>query len=231
MRNRITSLVSLGVALLLLTPAVGHAQDDKAVHVNLGGGPTFNLGDSGKNFATGWGPAIGITVDAPSKKVAFQFEYAYRWFDVKDTLPIGATKFSAHHQTHQLDFNLVGNLTKPDSPVRGYVVAGPGAYYRNVEITEYVGTGYICNPWYYVCGYYPVTAVIASRGGWDFGFNVGGGVGFKMGDSGEFYIESRYHYVWGPTINSSTPLPAGTTTTTGGTANGTYWPLTFGFRF
>ena len=66
MRNRITSLVSLGVALLLLTPAVGHAQDDKAVHVNLGGGPTFNLGDSGKNFATGWGPAIGITVDEPS---------------------------------------------------------------------------------------------------------------------------------------------------------------------
>jgi len=228
---RIVSSIFLSAALLVVTPAAGHAQDDKAVHVNLGGGPTFNLGDFGTHFGTGWGPAIGVTVDAPSKKVAFQFEYAYRYFNIKDGAPVlGASKFSANHQTHQLDFNVVANLTPSDSKVRGYIVAGPGAYYRKVEITEYVGTGVICNPWYYVCGTYPVTAVIGSRGGWDFGFNVGGGVGFKMGDSGEFYIETRYHYVWGPTINSSTTLPAGTTTT-GGTANGSYWPLTFGFRF
>ena len=228
---RIVSSIFLSAALLVVTPAAGHAQDDKAVHVNLGGGPTFNLGDIGTHFGTGWGPAIGVTVDAPSKKVAFQFEYAYRYFNIKDGAPVlGASKFSANHQTHQLDFNVVANLTPSDSKVRGYIVAGPGAYYRKVEITEYVGTGVICNPWYYVCGTYPVTAVIGSRGGWDFGFNVGGGAGFKMGESGEFYMETRYHYVWGPTINSPTTLPAGTTST-GGTANGSYWPLTFGFRF
>ena len=144
---RIVSSIFLSAALLVVTPAAGHAQDDKAVHVNLGGGPTFNLGDFGTHFGTGWGPAIGVTVDAPSKKVAFQFEYAYRYFNIKDGAPVlGASKFSANHQTHQLDFNVVANLTPSDSKVRGYIVAGPGAYYRQVEITEYVGTGIICDP-------------------------------------------------------------------------------------
>jgi hypothetical protein len=225
---RIRSVVAIGLlsaALLALTPAVGSAQD-KGIFVNIGGGPTFIGGDIGDKFSTGWGPAIGVTF---GNKVAFQFEYAYRWFDVSDELPIGATRFSAHHSTHQLDFNAVFNLAPASSAVRPYLVAGPGAYYRSVEITEYVGSGVICDPWYYVCGTYPVDAVIGSRGGWDFGFNVGGGVGFKIGESSEFFVETRYHYVAGPEIVSSTTLP--TPVGTGGDSNGSYWPLTFGFRF
>ena len=50
-------------------------------------------------------------------------------------------------------------------------------YHRKVEITEYEGSGIICDPWYYVCGSYPIESVVGSRGGWDFGFNVGAGVG------------------------------------------------------
>jgi hypothetical protein len=74
--------------------------------------------------------------------------------------------------------------------------------------------------------------VLGSRGGWDFGFNAGGGVGFKMGEGAEFTIESRFHYVWGPEIVSNTTLPAGTTSTgTGTSTNGYYYPVTFGFRF
>ena len=48
---------------------------------------------------------------------------------------------------------------------------------------------------------YPVEDVIGSRGGWDFGFNVGGGVGFGIGESSEFYVEMRYHYVAGPGVH------------------------------
>ena len=60
----------------------------------------------------------------------------------------------------------------------------------------------------YVCGAYPVTSVVGSRGGWDFGFNVGAGVGFKMGDDAEFFVESRYHYVAGPDVESSSDCDA-----------------------
>lgn len=223
---RLVGSVFIGAALLALTPTVGTAQD-KTIHVNLGGGPTFNGGDLGKHFGMGWGPAIGVTFDA-SDRIGFQFEYAYRWFDIKDDVPLfsGATRFSASHKVHQLDFNLVANLAPGGSAVRPYIVVGPGMYHRAVEITEYVGNGIICDPYWYVCGTYPVVDVVGSRGGWDFGFNAGGGVGFKIGDSAEFYVESRYHYVAGPEFQ-----PVSAAEGTGGSANGTYYPLTFGFRF
>ncbi len=227
---RTAYLALIGATLLALTPVSGNAQD-RRIHVNLGGGPTFNLGDLGDHFGTGWGPAIGITFDGPSQRVGFQFEYAYRWFDISShaplPTPLASGQFSANHQTHQFDFNLVANLTPPGSALRGYLVAGPGAYYRKVEITEYVGDGIICDPFWYVCGTLPVSQVIGSRGGWDFGFNVGAGVGLGLGAHAEFFVESRVHYVWGPKIQSTLP----TTGATGGSANGLYWPLTFGVRF
>src|SRR3954468_4601137 len=106
MRIVICSL--LGAMALMLAPSVSSAQD-KNWHVNLGGGPTFNAGDLGDHFGNGWGPAIGVTIDGPNGHLGFQFEYAYRYFNIKDDAPFfGATEFSANHTTHQLDFNLVG---------------------------------------------------------------------------------------------------------------------------
>jgi opacity protein-like surface antigen len=225
---RIAHIVTLSAVLLAFTPATGSAQDGP-VHFNIGGGPTFLMGDLADKFGTGWGPAVGVTFDT-SERIGFQFEYAYRWFALKDEADAAIGLLDANHQTHELSGNIIANLTAPDSPVRFYVAAGPGMFYRKVEITRYAGTGVICDPYYYVCGAYPVEAVLGSRGGWDFGFNFGAGVGFALGDSGEFYIESKYRYVMGPEITAATQLPAGTTST-GGNANGQYLPLTFGFRF
>ena len=223
---RIAHIVIVSAALLGFIPVTASAQD-RPVHFNIGGGPTFVMGDIADRFNTGWGPAFGVTFDA-NEKLSFQFEYAFRWFDIPDEADARLGLLDANHQTHQLDFNLVANLTPPDSPIRAYVVAGPGTYYRKVEITRYAGNGVICDPYYYVCGTYPIEAVLGSRGGWDFGFNVGGGIGFGLGGDAEFYIETRYHYVWGPEITSATQLPTGAS---GGTTNGQYLPLTFGFRF
>lgn len=228
---RIRSFVFLAAVLLALTPSVGGAQE-KRFHVNLGGGPTFNAGDIGDHFSNGWGPAIGITFDTPNNRLGFQFEYAYRWFDVKDDAPFfGATRFSANHTIHQLDFNLIANLAPAASVVRPYLIGGPGMYHRTVEITEYVGSGVICDPYWYVCGTYPVTDVVGSRGGWDFGYNVGGGIGFGLGESSEFFVEMRYHSVFGPDIPVPSNLPTDVVPTGDGSTNGTYYPLTFGFRF
>ena len=146
------------------------------------------------------------------------------WIDIQ------AGKFSANHQTHQLAFNMVAKLTNPDSPVSFYITAGPGMYNRKVEITEYEGNGVICDPWYYVCGTYPIESIVGSRGGWDFGFNVGAGVGLPIGEGLQFYIETRYHQVWGPEFVPPAGIPCQTPRRqrrrTGSTC-----PLTFGFRF
>ena len=223
---RIAQIVIVSAVMLGFMPAAASAQD-RPIHFNIGGGPTFVMGKTADSFETGWGPAFGVTFE-PNPRLGFQFEYAFRWFAIPDEADARLGLLDANHQMHQLDFNLVANLTQPDSPIRAYVVAGPGTYYRKVEITRYAGNGVICDPYYYVCGTYPIEAVLGSRGGWDFGVNIGGGVGFRLGDEGEFYIETRYHYVWGPEIVSATPIASGST---GGNANGQYMPLTFGFRF
>ena len=186
---RIVKIVLLGALLTAFTPAIGLAQD-RPIHFNIGGGPTFVMGDLADRFSTGWGPAVGVTFDA-NPRLGFQFEYAYRWFAIPDEADAALGILDANHQTHQLSGNIIMNLTQPDSPIRFYIAAGPGMYNRKVEITQYVGNGVVCDPWYYVCGTYPVEAVIGSRGGWDFGINVGAGLGFRLGESGEFYVESK----------------------------------------
>ena len=231
---RKSSVILLGSALLALSAATARAQD-KTVHINFGGGPTIPSGDLGDRFSTGWGPAIGVTFDA-NPKVGFQFEYAYRWMGLNDDavalnpLLVG-TNLDANHQTNQLDFNLVLNLNAREAPARVFLVAGPGAYYRKVEITRYEGTGVICDPYFYICGAYPVTSVLGSRGGWDPGFNIGGGVGFKIAESAEFFVESRFHYVAGPKIEPVVNPLTGKTFETSGSTTGYYIPITFGFRF
>jgi opacity protein-like surface antigen len=231
---RKATIAVLSAAILALTAATGSAQDEtqdeRRIHVNLGGGPTFNLGHIGDHFSTGWGPAVGLSYDL-NPRFSVQAEYAYRYFRLNDSagLPVGATAFGANHQTHQIAVDVIANLTDPSSQIRGYAIAGPGMYYRKVDITQYVGNGIICDPFWYVCGAYPIESVIGSRGGWDFGINFGGGIAFKFEDSLEFFIESRYHYVWGPKY-PSTVLPSGQVLG-GGSTNGQYWPLTFGIRF
>jgi opacity protein-like surface antigen len=226
---RIRASCSIGVLLVLVMSGSARAQDDRRIHVNFGGGPTFNFGEIGERFSTGWGPAVGVEV-VVNPRIGVQFEYAYRWFQVKDEIDIQAGRFSANHQTHQLAFNVITRLTSPDSPVRVYFTAGPGMYHRGVDITEYEGNGVICDPWLYLCGTYPIESIRASRNSWDFGFNVGGGVGLPIGEGLEFYIETRYHHVWGPEFTPPVGFPTPTSTTES-KANGQYWPLTFGFRF
>ena len=133
----------------------------------------------------------------PRRLCGFQFEYAYRWFDIKDDAPLLRRDACSQPTTRPTSWtSTIGSLAPAGSAVRPYIIGGPGFYNRKVEITEYVGNGVICDPyWYYVCGTYPVEAVIGSRGGWDFGFNFGGGVGFGIGEASEFFVEMRYHYV------------------------------------
>ena len=223
---RMVKSMLLGVAILACVPAMAGAQE-RPWHFYFGGGPTFIAGGLGDRFSTGVGPAVGFTYDFNSR-VSFGFEYAFRRFHAENWVDTFGGSFTAYHDTNQLAFNIIFNITPADSRARVYAIAGPGAYYRKATITEYVGSGIICDPYWYICGSYPITDIVAARGGWDFGFNVGAGVGFKLGQSedAEFTIESRYHFVAGPEI---TP-PAGSGLT-GGKANGYYIPLTFGFRF
>ena len=214
----VIAIITFGATL---APATAFAQDRK-YHFTIGGGPTFPLGDIGNTFKMGWGPAFGADVDI-TDRMGVQVEYAYRYFDLEDENQIGL--LSAHHTTHQIAFNLIGELTPRDAGVRVYVVGGPGMYYRTAAITKYEGSGIVCDPYLYLCGSYPIESIVGDRSSWDFGFNVGGGVGFRF-EGVEFFIESRYHYVTGNDVK-----PVAGATASSYKTSASYVPLTFGFRF
>jgi hypothetical protein len=55
-------------------------------------------------------------------------------------------------------------------------------------------------------------------------------VNFKITDHASAYFEIRWHYIWGPTLSNAN-LPSGALAPTTVQANGSFLPITFGFRF
>ena len=224
-------------ACLLATPAFAQ---DKPVEVNFGFGWTFPTTDFKNSFDAGWHGTIGATFFA-TPKVGFLVDYTYnkmggpeRTINVVQNPIAGAVATSglleSNHQIHAVTFNGVWR-SQSDSAINGYVLGGAGYYHRIVQITTpSVGYTTFCDPYWYVC--YPslvsVDQIIGDRSSNDFGINIGGGITF--GREAKFYIESRYHYVWGPEIEPNVPS-TGATPEVSRTTNAAYFPLTFGIRF
>ena len=222
------------LVLIAFSAANGVYAQDKPVEVNVGGGLSFPTGEVADRFDTGWNGAIGVTFDI-TPTIGLQAEYMYQRFGGPDRqITVLPTPFDndsdtlgtieSNHQIHAGTFNLVVRSASGGA-VNGYVLAGPGVYNRKVQLTSpSVGFASVCDPYWLVC--YPtavsVDTIIGDRSSTDFGFNVGGGVTF--GHSSKFYVEARYHYVWGQKITA----PGGGTEYS---TNASYFPITFGFRF
>jgi hypothetical protein len=76
-----------------------------------------------------------------------------------------------------------------------------------------------------------VEAVIGRAAVGCFGVNFGGGVDIPIGIRPSFLIEARYHYVWGPNVDDIGSIAQPKDSSSTHKANGSYIPLTFGFRF
>jgi opacity protein-like surface antigen len=223
-----------GAFVIMLAAARPALAQDKVVFGNIGGSVTIPVGEVADRFGTGGGFNIGVTF-SPTPVFGFQVEYSYnKLAGDETTIPLyptpvggvaGGALIESHHDMHYIDFNAIvqgGHNAK----VRPYGLGGFGMYYRNVSLTTPdVGYTTWCDPYWYVC--YPtlveIDRIIGDRNSWDPGINIGGGVSFALGDSGSFYVETRWHYMWGPEF---TDLNGNTQK-----ANGQYFPITFGFRF
>ena len=220
-------ILCLAIAFAMTLPGVAAAQDPVEFHI--GAGVAFPVGDVADSFDTGFNFTTGLTFNA-NEAVGFMGEYQYfrfsgpdRTFDNAIISPQAGDRIliESNHQMNVVDFNVVLRAGGT-SGVRGYLVAGPGVYWRKVQLTTpSVGFITVCDPYWYVC--YPTAvstdAIIGDRTSTDFGINVGGGVNL-----GAFFVEARYHYVWGPKVES----PSGDQTYG---ANASYFPITVGFRF
>jgi hypothetical protein len=210
------------------------AQDEKPVQVNLGGSVVMPLSGIKDDFGTGGAFDIGVILAPPSlPHLAFQVDYGYNHLAGKDKVisvsPTpggvlsGTALIESHHNMQYIDFN---GILKAPGAVSPYAIGGFGMYYRSVSLTTPdVGYTTWCDPYWYVC--YPtavsVDRIIGDRSSWDPGINLGGGISFRIGESSRFYVETRWHYMWGPTFTDADGVEQ--------KANGQYLPITFGFRF
>jgi hypothetical protein len=223
------------VTLVAATPARAQSvYADRPVHLNIGGGFTTPVSDVADRFDTGGNFNVGVIFE-PTPVIGLQVEYSYNGLSGQEAqIPVFANPLAAaatngiiesHHNMQYFNFNGIFS-TGGDSLVKAYAIGGTGMYYRSVSLTSPdVGFTTYCDPYWYVC--YPtlteIDRVIGDRSSWDPGVNVGGGVTIGLGSEAVFYVETRWHYMWGPEVIDGDGVARN--------ANGQYLPVTFGFRF
>jgi opacity protein-like surface antigen len=226
----------LALALFLGAAVPAFAQD-KPVDVNIGGGYTFAFGDVRDHLGDGYNINFGVTFNL-SETIGIQGEYSFNGLGQKNIqIPVSPTPNASTVPTDfyadmNMQFGDVNLIFKPavEGRAKPYVVVGGGIYYRPVTVTT-PGVGYVpgyCDPWWYVCypgGFVPVENIVGERSSTDFGMDFGGGVDFGLAENVRLYFEVRYHYIWGPEVNTNV---AGTETKK---ANGQFLPITVGLRF
>ena len=230
-------LVVIGMA------APARAQVDKPFDFHIGGGWEFPLSTYKDEFNVGGEFVIGGTFwVTPTVGIQGQYEYDKMSGPSKTVSlsqnPIGGAitngLIESNQQIHAAVFDVV--VRSPhhaDQMVNAYFLGGLGYYHRIIQLTSpAVGYTTICDPYWFYC--YPtavsIDQILGDRSSNDFGINFGGGVTF--GHEVKFYVESRYHYVWGPEITPTTVNPLSTTQCSSGcTTNAAYFPLTFGARW
>jgi opacity protein-like surface antigen len=217
------------------------AQDVKPIQLTIGGGWTSVLGPAKDHIGQAGNFTLGILFNV-NPIIGLQGEYAWNGVKRKTVnLPTvnplgGSLPVHVDGNMQYGDFNVLVHAPT-HGKAKPYGIVGAGVYYRPINLqTDSTGLTTICDPWWYVC--YPTAVTVennlVSRSSTDFGMNFGGGVDFKFHEHASFYVEVRYHYVWGPTIPSGdvpTQPIAGVPLPSTLKANGQFLPLTFGFRF
>jgi len=237
---RHTSIV-LAAALVVVASPVRAQDPDKKVTVEFGAGYTWTLSDVKDYFGDGYHFNFGVTYEA-SRLIGIEGLYSFNGLGDKDfTLPVSATPLDGGVPTPftasmNMQYGTASLIVKSptESRVRPYGLTGVGIYYRPVTVTT-PGVGFVpgfCSPWYYYCvpgGFVPVDNVIGDRSSTDFGMVFGGGVNIRASEAASVFVEIRYHYIWGPEINSNAVQTLSGTNTV--KANGQFLPITFGVRF
>ena len=145
-----TRILRLVIALALTVPGVAAAQDPVEFHI--GGGVAVPVGDVADSFDTGFNFSTGLTFNA-NEAVGFMGEYQYfrfggpdRTFDNVATPTSDRILIESNHQMNVVDFNVVLRAGGT-SGMRAYLLAGPGVYWRKVQLTTpTVGFITVCDP-------------------------------------------------------------------------------------
>ena len=225
MKRMIGGLFLLGI-LGMSAPATA---SDKPFSFNIGGGIATPVGGAGESLGTGGQVTFGAAYKVQPQVTVFG-EYNFSSLGTKSlTVPqplIANPQNFAGNGWYQYGGGGVTFTPWQSGKSSVYLLGGAGVYYRSVYVTTpATGLVTICQPGWFVCYPTPVTVdqVVASRHTTDPGVSFGGGVTYRLSTLASFFVEARYHYVWGPEVK----------TPSGGAekADAQFFPITFGFRF
>jgi opacity protein-like surface antigen len=207
------------VAGILATTSTARGQEPR-IHWHVMGGYSEPLGKTSDYLQGGYSFGAGFSVSpSANAPVNFRFDFSYgehnasnRLIDLgQQTTPIQIDGGTGQFWSGTAN---VAYRVPLAYGVRGYGIAGIGAYHTRVEFTQalpYYG-GYYCDPFYGFCyGGYGNT-VVSSNSSTKFGWNAGVGVEFLLPYGNSWFIETRYHR-----ISTSTPIE--------------YLPIEIGYRF
>jgi Outer membrane protein beta-barrel domain len=192
---------------------------ERRYNFNGGAGPVFPLSDASNFVNTSYNLVGGGGLNL-STHFKFVGEFMFAGLPVKQSIidELGVTNVKGRLYT------LTGNLMAGTS-IGGsktiYAIGGGGWYRRTLEAKQKVlQEGTKCEPswiwWAVECvdGIFPTTVTIASRTSSAPGFNVGGGIAFRVKQSSaNIYAEVRYHRAFTKDVDT------------------TVLPLTFGVRW
>lgn len=206
-------------AVLALPVAAG----DRAWSLGAGGGASLPSGDLADRFDSGWNLHADLTYHA-TPTLGLQLAYGHHEFGAKADL----FDFTALEGTQKFDTASLGLVlsTPRDRSVGGYLTAGGGLYFREVEVTRFEGsvTVPICDPWLGFCygSTVPIESIVGQRSTTDLGVHLGAGLTVRAGDDVTLFVEARFHQVWGDEFDTPTGPKR---------ANAQFFPITVGLRF
>jgi Outer membrane protein beta-barrel domain len=214
MSARRTCMVFLYYCVLTL-PAFAQAR----YNFNVGAGPGFPLSTASDFVKTSFNlnAGGGINLNPHLKLIG---EFMYEGLPVKQSV---IDELDVSDVTGKL-YVVSGSVMGGTSIGRGrsiYAIGGGGWYHRTLDAKQKVlQEGTKCEPawiwWDVQCvdGIFPTTVTVASRTSSAPGFNVGGGIAFRIGSSrANIYTEVRYHRAFTKDVDT------------------TVLPLTFGVRW
>jgi opacity protein-like surface antigen len=212
-----TILFFVAVSTLLGAPVLAQEEAPR-FDFDIGGGIGFpastisNYVNSGGNFVVGGGARL-------HSDLGFNGEFS--WQDLPPKASVIAATGAPGGSARQ--YSVTGNMllhTPESHKLGGYGIGGIGWYHRSWELTAPTLTiGTVCLPsyafWGVVCtnGLVSATQVLKSGSGDAFGWNVGGGVTYRLASHLKVYAEARVHFAYYSGINTRVV------------------PLTFGLRW
>src|SRR5690242_17438822 len=215
-RNFIGQLL---LVMLISCPLLFAQPETPRYTFNIGGGPSFPQSDVGNFANTGGNFVVGAGVNTGP---ALGFNAEFMWNDLPPKHEIIALTGAPDGSARM--YAVTGNILLHSQEAHHaglYGIGGIGWYHRSWELTApTLSLGTVCLPsyafWGVVCtnGLVSSDAILASGSSDGFGWNIGGGVTYRLGEShAKVYAEARFHYAYHSGVNTQV------------------LPLTFGLRW